>query len=341
MSRFKLSEGMRKMIVGGVGMPKLPKPVANKELAGSRQLDQDSVQMLDAKKVYEIYISTGSVHKAAQVFNVSGDTIHQLLRREGMKLNRSRWTSAEIESIKSAYTSDKPFSITSLSSEIGRTHAAIACKAESLGLTSRRGTHKRTESTLENMSSEGRLRWTRLQHPRGMSGKKHTQETKDLISKKTKGRIIPPEQSMRSLKTRVMRYGKAAPAGGRGSWKSGWRTIGGQRIFARSRWEANYARYLEFLIHQGHVLKWEHEPETFWFEKIKRGVRSYLPDFRVTLSSGLTEFHEVKGWMDPRSKTKIKRMAKYHPSIKLRVIDGKSMSALNRQVGRIIKDWES
>ena len=56
------------------------------------------------------------------------------------------------------------------------------------------------------------------------------------------------------------------------SWKAGWREIGGQRIYARSRWEANYARYLEWLRANGSIAKWEHEPETFWFEGIKRGT---------------------------------------------------------------------
>ena len=91
------------------------------------------------------------------------------------------------------------------------------------------------------------------------------------------------------------------------SCKSGWREIGGIRKYYRSRWEANYARYLEFLKVNGEIEKWEHEPETFWFEGIKRGVMSYLPDFRVTEKNGDIVFHEVKGWMDARSITKIKR----------------------------------
>jgi hypothetical protein len=67
------------------------------------------------------------------------------------------------------------------------------------------------------------------------------------------------------------------------SWKSAWRTIGGVRKFFRSRWEANYARYLEFQKQHGLILGWQHEPETFWFEGVKRGTCSYLPDFKVTL----------------------------------------------------------
>lgn len=122
--------------------------------------------------------------------------------------------------------------------------------------------------------------------------------------------------------------------------KAGWREIGGQRCYFRSRWEANYARYLEWLIVQGHVVKWEHEPKTFWFENIKRGVRSYLPDFRVELPGGYVEYHEVKGWMDGKSKTKLKRMAKYYPDVTLVLIDAPRYRAIAKKMRYIIPGWE-
>jgi hypothetical protein len=124
------------------------------------------------------------------------------------------------------------------------------------------------------------------------------------------------------------------------TWKSGWREIGGKNIYARSRWEANYARYLEFLMAHQEIARWEHEPETFWFDDIKRGSRSYLPDFRVTFPGGRVEYHEVKGWMDARSKTKIKRMRIYHPNVILRVMDKKWFKANTRKLSGLIPGWE-
>ena len=124
------------------------------------------------------------------------------------------------------------------------------------------------------------------------------------------------------------------------TFKQSWRNIGGKRIFARSAWEANYARYLEFLKQNGNIQDWEHEPDTFWFEKIKRGVRSYLPDFKVTELDGSIVYYEVKGYMDARSKTKINRMKKYYPRVALRVIDSKSYTALAKQISGLIPDWE-
>ncbi len=126
----------------------------------------------------------------------------------------------------------------------------------------------------------------------------------------------------------------------RGAYGSGWRTIGGQRVFFRSRWEANYARWLELLRKQGKITSWEHEPETFWFEGIKRGTLSYLPDFRVTRPNGAVEYHEVKGRMTARSKTAIKRMAKYHPKVKLCVINGRAYTRLARDVRGLVQGWE-
>lgn len=115
-------------------------------------------------------------------------------------------------------------------------------------------------------------------------------------------------------------------------------TIGGKTFFARSSWEANIAAYFEWLKQKGQIKDWEHEPETFWFNAIKRGVRSYLPDFRITDKSGKVYFEEVKGYMDAKSKTKLKRMAKYHPQVDIRVLGKDRYAAIERQ-WRVIPDW--
>jgi len=121
--------------------------------------------------------------------------------------------------------------------------------------------------------------------------------------------------------------------------KSGWRVVGGKRIFFRSKAEHNYAVYLQFLLEQGEIKSWEHEPKTFWFLNIKRGVRSYLPDFLIVNRDGSEEYHEVKGWMDPKSRTKIKRMAKYYPDVVLRVIDSKWFKNNTKKLS-FLSGWE-
>lgn len=180
------------------------------------------------------------------------------------------------------------------------------------------------------------------EHPRGMLGKRHSEEMKQHWSEMKKGIQVPRERVIKALKTKLEKYGTIAwsKPNQKRSWKSQWVEIGGKRFFARSLWEANYARYLEFLKTRQEVLEWEHEPETFWFDKIKRGCVSYLPDFKVKLWTGETEFHEVKGWMDDRSKTKIKRMAKYYPEIRLVVIDSPRYRALERLGRKLVPGWQ-
>jgi len=106
-----------------------------------------------------------------------------------------------------------------------------------------------------------------------------------------------------------------------GSHQSGWFDINGKRCFFRSKWEANYALFLDFLISQGQIVKWEYEVDTFWFNKIKRGATTYKPDFKIYNMDGSIEYHEVKGWLTPRSKTQLNRMRIYYPEVKLLVID--------------------
>ncbi len=121
----------------------------------------------------------------------------------------------------------------------------------------------------------------------------------------------------------------------------GWRKIGGKEIYARSRWESNYARYLQWQKEQGYIDDWDHEPQTFWYTNIKRGVRSYLPDFKVI---GLELDHywvEVKGWMDAKSQTKIKRFRLYYPDEKLIIIDEMWFRKNNGKMKLLIPHWET
>jgi uncharacterized protein DUF1064 len=119
-----------------------------------------------------------------------------------------------------------------------------------------------------------------------------------------------------------------------------WETIGGKKIYCRSNWEATYATYLEWLKMKKQILEWEHEPKTFWFEQIKRGVRSYLPDFKITNLDQTHYWVEVKGYMDKKSQTKIKRFQKYYPQEKLVIRDGRWFSQFKEQLNFITKMME-
>ena len=129
------------------------------------------------------------------------------------------------------------------------------------------------------------------------------------------------------------------PRGGYSRAKAGKREdLGG--LYVRSAWEANYGRYLNWLIEHGQIASWEYEPDTFWFLAIKRGTRSYTPDFKVFDLHGSFEYHEVKGWMDQKSKTKLKRMKKYYPKVPIVLIDAPAYRAIQRDVSGLIENWE-
>jgi len=86
------------------------------------------------------------------------------------------------------------------------------------------------------------------------------------------------------------------------------------------------------------IKEWEHEPNTFWFLEIKRGVRSYLPDFLITRNDGTQYYEEVKGWMDNKSKTKLNRMRIYYPEVQIFVLDQKRYNEISKNKS-IIPNW--
>ncbi len=102
--------------------------------------------------------------------------------------------------------------------------------------------------------------------------------------------------------------------------KASWECIGGHKIYFRSQWEVKVATYLQTLQNSLQINSWEYEPQTFWFLEIKRGCRSYKPDFKITKLDGSHYWIEVKGYMDRESKTKLKRFSKYYPEEKLVLI---------------------
>lgn len=98
-------------------------------------------------------------------------------------------------------------------------------------------------------------------------------------------------------------------------------TIGGKTHYFKSSYEIQYAYWLEALRLKGKIKDWFYEVDTFWFDGIKRGTNNYKPDFKIIDLQGGLNYVEVKGYMDSKSATKIKRMGKYHPDIRLTVLE--------------------
>lgn len=204
---------------------------------------------------------------------------------------------------------------------LDRTESSVREMASKLGLKSelknspeanyKKGSYFRGKKRPEHSE------WLKENHP--MLGKKLSQERRDKMSLITASNMRLNPQNCYSNSRR------------------GYYVINTTSMYFRSSWEANYALYLEWLKSRGDIVSWEFEPETFWFENIKRGVRSYLPDFRVTKNDNSVEYHEVKGYFDQKSKTKIKRMAKYYPKIKLVLIDSSCYKDISKKLGKVLK----
>lgn len=160
-------------------------------------------------------------------------------------------------------------------------------------------------------------------------GRLHSPEAKANMSKAAKGRIMSDETKEKLSKISKGRMPtNLTGGGGYSNIKSGHYNINGKSIFFRSKWEANYALYLDFLVSKNEISKWEYEADVFIFEKIKFGTRSYRPDFKIINNNNTEEYHEVKGYFDAKSKTKINRMRIYFPNVKLVLIDEKAYKEL-------------
>jgi hypothetical protein len=214
-----------------------------------------------------------------------------------------------------------------LAKHFGRTKQFLCRQAKRLNLTD----PARPKGYLPQLTSEAQKERIRTNgHPRGMSGKTHSEEFKERQRERGFDRWEGMTEEERL----------AFSTTGKRSWKGGWREIGDVKKYYRSTWEANYARYLEWLKRRGEIQSWRHEPKTFWFLNIKRGTRSYLPDFEVIENGGKAVYHEVKGWLDDKSRVKLQRMAKYYPQEKIILIDRAAYQSIAKTMKAIIRDWE-
>lgn len=192
--------------------------------------------------------------------------------------------------------------------------------------------------------SQQRKEWLKNNpHPRGMLGKKHSDETKKLFSirsKQTWSNYTEEERKNKIDKQIRTQHEKGLfNKREKTTWKSGIRVIDGKEFFFRSAWEANYARYLELKKQTGEIKKWRFECKRF-FGYGKWKATCYLPDFEITNNDGSIEFHEIKGWMDERSIQKIKMMKDCFPDVDLVVIGSKEYTLIKNNYQSKIDGWE-
>jgi hypothetical protein len=296
------------------------------------------------------YRELGSVWKVGERFQMPGQSAHRRLRRIGVDTTDNRFTPTERARIKEYYETTPPavFDLSVLASELNRTRATVCREAGRSGLTAQGRPMSAKKLAAMKASKVGV--WSRIPHPRGMAGKKHTAETLAIVSESSKRYwatcktfgvgLMSEEQKERRSTQASERMRRRPPDKIYTRARGGRRTDLGDTWF-RSSWEANYARYLNLLKRLGVVEHWDFEKECFWFEGIRRGVTSYRPDFRIKYKGDdQLEYVEIKGWVQPKDRTKWARMKRYHPHIKLVVVGNKEYQALKSKWASSIPTWE-
>jgi hypothetical protein len=312
----------------------------------------------DEDRVLREAYSAAPIADIAATLGRTSASVRNRIYRLGIT-NKRFWSDNEKAQVAAAYAAagSGKLDLYDLAKTLSRSRFEVCRIAADMGLTnlSRQKTEngpkdrrifKGDEEALRKHKSDSqRERLARNGHPRGMAGKTHSPETRQKISdiSAERWRSMSDDERLewaqKSIAGRA-KVGFSPPQVARASWRAGWREIGDRSFYFRSRWEANYAHYLEWLRCRGEIIEWDYEPKTFWFETIKRGVCSYKPDFLVREKNGSYAWHEVKGWMDARSKTALSRMAKYYPNETVIVIDGPAYRSIRRSVLGVIPGWE-
>lgn len=177
----------------------------------------------------------------------------------------------------------------------------------------------------------------RIEHPLGLPPPEHWE---GLAS-------IPVAELVAWLNSATAQKPKRA---GKRNANGGYRADIGKSF--RSSMEANWARFLIYLGYrewseQGEPPSdgrwWRYEGRRWDFPQ-KTANGKYISDFEVWPGfiepSRRWEVHETKGWLDGDSKTKLNRMARYHPEVPIELVTSQVFRQYTRHAKAHIKGWE-
>lgn len=282
---------------------------------------------------YNSYANSGKLQEFSKKMGKNSLYLSRCAKKLGLTdRNRPKdWKTSGLKEVESAFREiHDSFNDRELSEKFGVKICTIVRWRRELGL---------------KKSKEGR--WKLTPHPRGALGYSVSPDHREKLISSTKKAWSDPDHKFNTpehrqyISNRMMEMRANQPESNPYSRCSGGRRKDIDDLYFRSSWEANYARYLNFLVKQKKILKWEYEPDTFIFHEVKRGIRSYKPDFKIW-ENEFSEpyFVEVKGWMDNRSKTKLKYMEKYYPEIKISIVGQAEYKAIRESIRKIIPGWE-
>lgn len=120
--------------------------------------------------------------------------------------------------------------------------------------------------------------------------------------------------------------GKAtSPKAARG--KAGIRKDISDTIYFYSRWEANFARLMDYL-----KIEWQYQPIVFDLK-----TQNYTPDFYLP---SISIYIEVKNFLWKYSRIRDNKFRKLYPNIKLQLLLKEDYLKLQNTYAKFIKNWE-
>lgn len=290
--------------------------------------------------VIKAYRELKSVWKVGEMFGLRGQYVHSILTKNGA-INKMNYFTKEDEAyLAEHYTKYRDEGkLDELAKQLGRTKQFICRKAKGLGLTNY--SHPLCESSKAKLLEGYKTHLREYGHPKGMKGKKHTDENKSLFSKLSKERWTTPNSPLRTEEQTQRRSdamhnarvnGLITPHSNR---KEIHATICGRNFHFMSSWEHSVALMLEELKKEGVITFWDYEHYRFIFHDVKKGIRSYMPDFTIVNSMGKTIHIEVKGWKMATGMKRIEMFKERYPNETLYIIDNNEYRKAISQAGYI------
>lgn len=300
------------------------------------------LQKATDKQILDLYSELKSVWKVSRELGMCGQSIHERLVKLNVKLNTNYLTDVDKVKIKKLYEDGfirGDGKLKKLARKIKRTVSFISRFARVYNLTN---SHRTTSKSLRLKSKIGyKNKIKQFGHPRGFLNKKHSKKSLALISEKSI--ISHKKMSNKTKRNKIMKMlltkqekNSITPYRIKGSWKQGVRLIDGVEYRFRSSWENNYARYLNQLVKESKIKKWEYEKDRFYLKKINK---TYIPDFKITNMNNSLEYHEVKGWQEETFILKMNEFVKLFPNNKF-VLINKKWFMDNKKLAKIIDGWE-
>lgn len=284
-------------------------------------------QVIPDSDLIKSYQRTGNIWKTADEYGISGQSVYARLNKLGIVKHINYWTEEDDAILLQKYVLYKMSGrLDELAKELGRTKQFVCRKAKRLGL---------TDNKLKFIPEEARLKigertktWIRERgHPRGMLNHNHSLKTKEKLSSTSIKMWKDPNSYFNSDENKqrlsdllhLRRINNTVNLfSNRGKHPV---IIDNIKYVFKSSWEYEIALRLQKLKLEGSIKHWKYESKHFLFEDIKRGYRSYCPDFEVCLLDDEHLYIEVKGWKMEKSMKRIELFKERYPNVKFYLLD--------------------